>query len=65
METTGNIFGTMIQLKNNITLYNCDNMELLMGYRDKEFDLAIIDPPYKIASQQKEGWGRELTKVAK
>lgn len=31
-----------------IELYNCDNMELMAKYKDKYFDLAIIDPPYGI-----------------
>lgn len=29
-----------------ITLYNADCMELLRGYKDDEFELAIVDPPY-------------------
>lgn len=32
----------------NITLYNCDCMELLKNMPDKYYDLAIVDPPYGI-----------------
>ena len=27
----------------NITLYNCDCMEIMKGFADKQFDLAIVD----------------------
>lgn len=30
----------------NITLYNADCMEVMKTFQDKEFDLAIVDPPY-------------------
>lgn len=30
----------------NITLYNADCMEVMKTFADKEFDLAIVDPPY-------------------
>ncbi|MBR4755333.1 MAG: site-specific DNA-methyltransferase, partial [Bacteroidales bacterium] len=32
----------------NITLYNADCMEIMRSFKDKEFDLAIVDPPYGI-----------------
>ena len=32
----------------NITLYNADCMEIMKGFSDKQFDLAIVDPPYGI-----------------
>lgn len=32
----------------NITLYNDDCMKVMRTFRDKEFDLAIVDPPYGI-----------------
>lgn len=32
----------------NITLYNADCMEVMRTFRDKQFDLAIVDPPYGI-----------------
>jgi len=30
----------------NITLYNDDCMEVMKTFKDKQFDLAIVDPPY-------------------
>lgn len=30
----------------NITLYNADCMEIMKGFSDNQFDLAIVDPPY-------------------
>jgi len=32
----------------NITLYNADCMEIMKGFADNQFDLAIVDPPYGI-----------------
>ena len=29
-----------------ITLYNADCMEVMKTFKDKQFDLAIVDPPY-------------------
>lgn len=34
----------------NITLYNADCMEVMKSFSDKEFDLAIVDPPYGIGA---------------
>ena len=31
-----------------ITLYNADCMEVMKTFKDKQFDLAIVDPPYGI-----------------
>jgi len=31
-----------------ITLYNADCMEVMKQFKDKQFDLAIVDPPYGI-----------------
>ena len=32
----------------DITLYNADCMEIMKGFADKQFDLALVDPPYGI-----------------
>ena len=32
----------------NIKLYNADCMEVMKTFKDKQFDLAIIDPPYGV-----------------
>lgn len=42
----------------NTTLYNCDCMELMKTFSDKQFDLAIVDPPYGI------GWDGEKKEMA-
>jgi len=44
----------------NITLHNMDNMEFMRTVPDKYFDLAIVDPPYNIGSQQKRGVGSRI-----
>jgi site-specific DNA-methyltransferase (adenine-specific) len=36
----------------NITLYNADCMEIMKGFKDKQFALAIIDPPYGIGADK-------------
>ena len=33
----------------NIKLYNADNMEVMKTFKDKQFDLAIVDPPFGIS----------------
>ena len=35
-----------------ISLYNCDNMELMKQTPDNYFDLAIVDPPYGIGANK-------------
>ena len=37
----------------NITLYNADCMDVMRGFKDNEFDLAIVDPPYGIDKASK------------
>lgn len=36
-----------------ITLYNADCMEVMKTFKDKQFDLAIVDPPYGIDADNK------------
>lgn len=38
----------MTQKEHKIELYNMDCMEYMANCKDKEFDLAIVDPPYGI-----------------
>ena len=33
------------------SFYNADNMAIMKTFKDKEFDLAIVDPPYGIGEQ--------------
>ena len=39
----------MEKLNDQITLYNADCMEVMKTFKDKQFDLAIVDPPYGIS----------------
>ena len=39
----------------NIKLYNADCMEVMKTFKDKQFNLAIIDPPYGIGDKFKGG----------
>ena len=41
----------------------CDNMELMRGFPDKHFDLAIVDPPYGIGKWSGGGGANTLTKA--
>jgi site-specific DNA-methyltransferase (adenine-specific) len=36
----------------NIKLYNADCMEVMKTFKDKQFDLAIVDPPYGIGADK-------------
>jgi site-specific DNA-methyltransferase (adenine-specific) len=50
----------------NIKLYNADCMEVMKTFKDKQFDLAIVDPPYGIGIDgQKEDvkQGRQIRKA--
>jgi site-specific DNA-methyltransferase (adenine-specific) len=48
-----------------IELRNMDCMAYLRKCPDNAFDLAIVDPPYNIASQQKRGVGSRIDKTGK
>jgi site-specific DNA-methyltransferase (adenine-specific) len=39
---------TPTDILGNIKLYNADCMEVMKTFKDKQFDLAIVDPPYGI-----------------
>ncbi len=47
----------------NIKLYNADCMEVMKTFKDKQFDLAICDPPYGIGEDGSKNHTR--TKIAK
>jgi len=49
----------------NIELLNTDCMEYMDSQPDNSFDLAIVDPPYGIASQQKRGVGSRIDPTGK
>jgi site-specific DNA-methyltransferase (adenine-specific) len=44
---------------------NRDCMEAMKEFPDKFFELAIVDPPYNIVSQQKRGIGSRIDKTGK
>ena len=35
-------------MSSNIQIYNEDSLQALKAMQDKQFDLAIVDPPYGI-----------------
>jgi len=40
----------------NIKLYNADNMEVMKTFKDKQFSLALVDPPYGIGMDGNNNW---------
>jgi len=42
----------------NIILYNADCMEVMKQFKDNEFDLAIVDPPFGINIAKKSKFGK-------
>ena len=46
----------------NIKLYNADCMEVMKTFKDKQFSLAICDPPYGINVNQMNMGGRNTVK---
>lgn len=49
----------------NINLYNCDCMDFMLSVPDYFYDLAIVDPPYNIASLNKTGASSRIDKSGK
>ena len=47
------------------SLYQQDCMEGMKQYPDNHFELAIVDPPYNIVSQQKRGIGSRIDPTGK
>ena len=45
-----------------LDIRNCDCMELMAQFKDKHFDLAIVDPPYGINVHQNYGIGNRNDK---
>jgi len=39
---------TIPQVIGSLSFFNADNLEIMRGFKDNEFDLAIVDPPYGI-----------------
>ena len=34
-----------------LSFFNADNLEIMRGFKDNEFDLAIVDPPYGLGKK--------------
>jgi site-specific DNA-methyltransferase (adenine-specific) len=40
-----------------LSFFNADNLEIMRGFADNEFDLAIVDPPYGLGKRTTDGGG--------
>ena len=38
---------TIPRVIGSLSFFNADNLEIMRGFKDNEFDLAIVDPPYE------------------
>ena len=47
----------------NIKLYNADCMEVMKTFKDKQFDLAIVDPPYFDGPNKLGYYGMDISKT--
>lgn len=54
---------TPTDILGNIKLYNADNMEVMKTFKDKQFDLAIIDPPYGMPKDSTHGRGKLKNRI--
>ena len=43
----------MIYKQDNMTIHNQDCMDIMAGYEDGYFDLAVVDPPYGIGAAKR------------
>ena len=46
---------TIPRVIGSLSFFNADNLEIMRGFKDKEFDLAIVDPPYGIGYSGRDG----------
>lgn len=49
-------------MSSNIQIYNEDSLQALRAMQDKQFDLAIVDPPYGIGQDGTIGFATKKTK---
>ena len=47
-------------VQDNMTIHNADCMEIMAGYPDNYFDLAVVDPPYGLGDKLNSG-GRQAS----
>ena len=55
----------MIYKQDNMTIHNADCMEIMAGYEDDYFDLAVVDPPYGIGEKSFALENQQITKGKK
>ena len=46
---------TIPRVIGSLSFFNADNLEIMRGFKDKEFDLAIVDPPYGLGIDGQKG----------
>lgn len=44
----------------NLKLINADCMDIMKGYKDNYFDLAIVDPPYSNDTKKLDNWLQDM-----
>jgi site-specific DNA-methyltransferase (adenine-specific) len=54
---------TPTDILGNIKLYNADCMEVMKTFKDKQFDLAIVDPPYGLGKRTTDGGSKRNTQT--
>lgn len=42
---------TIPRVVGSLSFFNADNLEIMRGFKDNEFDLAIVDPPYGLGKK--------------
>lgn len=47
----------------NIKLLNMDCMDFMASCKDKEFDLALVDPPYFSGPEKREYYGQKISSI--
>ena len=48
---------TIPRVIGSLSFFNADNLEIMRGFADNEFDLAIVDPPYGLGKRTTDGGG--------
>jgi len=46
---------TIPRVIGSLSFFNADNLEIMRGFNDNEFDLAIVDPPYGLGKRLAHG----------
>lgn len=54
---------TPTDILGNIKLYNADCMEVMKTFKDKQFDLCIVDPPYGLGKRTTDGGSKKNTQT--